>query len=142
MSNDSISDTIFNMVHLCRLTMRSTLKASEIGLNSMHIRCLTFIEKNESCTANDIVNFFSRDKAQIARLIKEMIDKDWLSKSANPEDKRSQLLVLTEGGKALMKLVSETQSNMHNKMQENLSEQELTEFRRVADIISRNLRNV
>lgn len=140
MNNESISDTVFNIVHSYRLAMRSTLKANEIGLNAMHIKCLSFIYRTETCTANDIVNHFARDKAQIARLIKEMIGNKWLTKTANPEDKRSQLLSLTEDGKELAKLISETQDNVHKKMQENLTPEELEEFKRIAGIISANLR--
>ena len=140
MNNESISDTIFGIVHSYRLAMRSALKAKEIGLNAMHVKCLSFIYRSEICTANDIVNHFARDKAQIARLIKEMIGKKWLTKTANPEDKRSQLLSLTEDGKELAKLISETQSNVHKKMQENLTLEELEEFKKIAGIISTNLR--
>jgi len=140
MDNDSISDTVFSIVNSYRLTMRATLKANEIGLNAMHVKCLSFINRGEICTANDIVTFFARDKAQIARLIKEMIDNKWLTKTANPEDRRSQLLSLTEEGKALAELISKTQQNVHKKMQENLTVEELQAFKRTAEIISANLR--
>ncbi|MFT6924875.1 MAG: DNA-binding MarR family transcriptional regulator [Psychromonas sp.] len=139
MKNDTIPDTVLSLSLAYRLAMRSALKANEIGLNLMHVKCLSFIKKHESCTANDIVNYFVKDKAQIARLIKEMIDKNWLKKIANPKDKRSQLLSLTEEGKLLGELISQTQNDVHQKMQENLTAQELQEFERVAKIISANI---
>lgn len=140
MSNHFISETVFSIAQHYKVAMRSTLKANEIGLNAMHVKCLTFINRSEMCTANDIVVFLARDKAQIARLIKEMIEKNWLVKVANPEDKRSQLLSLTEAGKALASLISKTQSHVDKKMQENLSSEELSEFIRVANVISNNLK--
>lgn len=140
MNNESISDIVFSIVHSYRLAMRSTLKANETGLNAMHVKCLSFINKTETCTANDIVTHFARDKAQIARLIKEMIGKKWLTKTANPKDKRSQLLSLTKEGKDLAKLIAETQNEVHKKMQENLTAEELEEFKRIAGLISTNLR--
>ncbi|MDB1125164.1 MarR family winged helix-turn-helix transcriptional regulator [Vibrio algarum] len=142
MNTTSTTDTVFNFIQLYRLAMRSALKAHEIGLHSMHVKCLTYIERTEVCTANDIVRFFSRDKAQIARLIKEMIDKDWIQKTANPEDKRSQLLSLTENGKDLAELISATQTKVHTKIEENLTSQELAEFKRVADIMASNLKSM
>ena len=63
MHNESISDTIFNLVHSFKLTMRSELKANQLGLNAMYVSCLTYIKKTETCTANDIVNHLCRDKA-------------------------------------------------------------------------------
>ena len=140
MNSVSISDSVFTIMHLYRLTMRSKLNASDIGLHSMHVKCLTFIDRNTVCTANDIAVFFSRDKAQIARLIKEMIDKNWVNKVANPQDKRSQLLSLTEQGKSLANLIADTQRDVQEKIQKNLSTEELEEFKRVADIIANTLR--
>ncbi|MGB5444986.1 MAG: MarR family transcriptional regulator [Psychromonas sp.] len=139
MHNESISNTIFSLVHSFKLTMRSELKANELGLNAMYVKCLTYIKRAETCTANDIVNHFARDKAQIARVIKEMIDKQWVQKSANPEDKRSQLLSLTENGNELAELIFATQNKVHNKMRENLNHEELKEFERVTKIMVANL---
>jgi len=139
MNNNMLSDTVFSLVHSYRSAMRSTLKANVVGLNGMHVRCLPFIERKKGCTANDLVTFFMRDKAQIARLIKEMIANDWVTRTANPEDKRSQLLALTEEGKELVALISATQHKVHNKMQENLTAEELATFARISAIMANNL---
>ncbi|GHB72437.1 hypothetical protein GCM10008107_22260 [Psychrosphaera saromensis] len=139
MHDNSIPDTVFAFVHSYRLAMRSGLNASELGLNYMHVKCLTFIDSNKSCTANDIVNFFARDKAQIARLVKDMIANAWVIKTDNPQDRRSQLLSLTDEGKRLALLIAETQGKVHQQMQKNLTDEELQEFKRVTDIIVTNL---
>lgn len=139
MDKRSMSDIIFRIVHSYRLAMRSSLNASEIGLNAMHVRCLSLIDRGEVCTANDIVTELARDKAQIARLIKEMIERNWLTKVANPEDKRSQLLSLTEEGRALAKLIAQTQIKVLKKMQENLTAEQLSEFSKAAEVIAANL---
>ncbi|MGY5449390.1 MarR family winged helix-turn-helix transcriptional regulator [Agarivorans sp. MS3-6] len=141
MEQDDISDIVFGVVHSYRLAMRATLKASELGLNSMHVRCLSFIERNQRCTANDIVQFLARDKAQVARLIKEMIDKEWLTKSANPEDRRSQFLALTTDGIKLASLIRDTQLDIHNTMLENLSAEQVKAFKTVAGTMAANLRS-
>jgi len=139
MHNDSVTDIVFNILHSYKMAMRSTLKGHEAGLNGMNVKCLTFISKSQNCTANDIVIFFNRDKAQIARLIKEMMTNGWLTKTANPEDKRSQLLRLTEQGKELAELIRITDQQVYKKMQENISVEELTAFKRIALKISANL---
>lgn len=138
---DGISESIFSIFQLYKLAMRSTLKANEVGLNAMHVRCLPFISQSNHCTANDIVQFFTRDKAQIARLIKEMIDNQWLTKNANPEDKRSQILSLTTQGQELVTLILKTQSDVDKKMQENLTNEELQVFKKTAQKIATNLRS-
>lgn len=142
MNNDAVSDTILSLVHSYKLAMRSSLRANEIGLNAMHVQCLPYINRSEGCTANDLVTFFMRDKAQIARLVKEMIANNWITKTANPADKRSQLLALTEEGRELVVMISDAQQKVQSSMQENLSIEELNAFTRTADIISQNLRNL
>lgn len=139
MKQQSISDSVFALVQAYRIAMRSGLKAQQLGLNAMHVSCLSFIAASHHCTANDIVNHFSRDKAQIARLLKEMIEKDWLRKTANPEDKRSQLLSLTNEGQALASLIKETQSKVQSQMCQNLSDQQIEEFETLAKMMVGNL---
>ncbi|MDN3640295.1 MarR family transcriptional regulator [Simiduia curdlanivorans] len=139
MDKRSMSEIVFRIVQSYRLAMRSSLNAGEIGLNAMHVRCLSLIDKSDVCTANDIVTALARDKAQIARLIKEMIERNWLTKVANPEDKRSQLLSLTEEGRALAKSIAETQIKVMKKMQENLTAAQLNEFSKTADLMAANL---
>ena len=139
MLNDSISDTVFEVIHSYKMAMRSALNANEIGLNGMSVKCLTFINKSKNCTANDIVIFLNRDKAQIARLLKEMIANDWVIKSANPEDKRSQLLSLTQEGEKLAKLIAVTHEKVYKQMQENISFEELNAFKQTAAKLAENL---
>jgi len=139
MKNTMMPDIVFSLVHAYRLAMRSSLKASETGLNAMHVQCLPFILRKKSCTANDLVTFFVRDKAQIARLVKEMIAYNWIIKVANPEDKRSQLLSLTDDGKKLVAQIEATQNKVHRQMQANLTLEELNTFQRVSKIMTTNL---
>ncbi|GAD90216.1 hypothetical protein VHA01S_037_00040 [Vibrio halioticoli NBRC 102217] len=139
MDKNTVSEAIFNIVHSYRNAIRAELQTQHSSLNGMHARCLSFIERNTQCTANDIVQHFSRDKAQVARLVKEMINNGWLIKSPNPEDKRSQLLSLTEQGIALSQQISNAQQKIQDKMQQDLSEQELETFVSVMEKLANNL---
>ncbi|CAH0528779.1 MarR family winged helix-turn-helix transcriptional regulator [Vibrio hippocampi] len=139
MTHPMISDVIFSLAYAYKTRMRDELNANELGLNGMHIRCLTYISATPNSTANDIVHHFSRDKAQIARLVKEMINNGWIVKSPNPEDKRSQLLSLTEDGASIVKKAVAAQAKVHQLMQDSLSEQELSDFIATANKIKSNL---
>lgn len=81
-----------------------------------------------------------RDKAQIARLVNEMLANNWITKTTNPVDKRSQLLVLTKGGQELVELIIETQDSVHSRMQENLTAEERGVFKRAAAKMSENIK--
>ncbi|CAH0536385.1 MarR family winged helix-turn-helix transcriptional regulator [Vibrio marisflavi] len=140
MNSSPLSDSIFEIVHSYKVAMRRALKAKELGLNKMYVKCLSFIHASENCTANDIVSHFGRDKAQIARLIKDMIENGWLTKSPDPNDKRSQLLVLTTEGQELAIRVLDAQSALQTKMQHNLTDEEIALFKKIAGKVSENLK--
>ncbi|OBT15555.1 transcriptional regulator [Vibrio sp. UCD-FRSSP16_10] len=139
MDKNAVSETIFNIVQSYRQAIRAELQANDLGLNGMHVRCLSFIRHRNQCTANDIVQQFSRDKAQVARIVKDMISKGWIIKTPNPNDKRSQQLFLTEQGVSLSDKIELAQYSIQNKMLENISEEELKTFVAVADKLSDNL---
>lgn len=61
----------------------------------MHVRCLHIIATTTHCTANDIVNQTQRDKAQIARLVKELLTLNLINKNASEHDKRCFILSFT-----------------------------------------------
>ncbi|WP_435236801.1 MarR family winged helix-turn-helix transcriptional regulator [Psychromonas sp. PT13] len=140
MNTKPIAEIIFDLVLEYKFSIRSCLKANELGINGMHVKCLSFLRENDVCTPNDIAVYFSRDKAQVARLIKEMIDHKWVVKTPNPNDKRSNFLSLTNNGIELANVVDQAQSELRIKMEGNLTEQELEEFKRIAIILQDNLK--
>lgn len=136
MQASGITDLIFQIANAHRMTMRAALNASDLGLNRMHVSCLSYIYQNDNSTANDLVLQLGRDKAQIARLVKEMVEKNWLDKAPNPNDKRSQLLVLTDEGKQLAEKIREVRESVKAQMAQQLTEQELAEFMRIGNKIA------
>jgi len=71
--NTLLSNTLFELMQNYRVTIREAINAGDLGINAMHVRCIHIIASTSNCTANDIVTKTQRDKAQIARLIKDLI---------------------------------------------------------------------
>lgn len=105
----------------------------------MHVRVLKIISKKPQCTAVDIANFLDRDKAQVTRLISSLIKHELIVKELNPQDKRSQYLRVTQSGQAIMETLVDADKAMLDKMQQGISDQDLTTFLRVARQITSNL---
>lgn len=139
MKNDSIANMVFTLTQSYKHAIRSELKAKTLGLNGMHVKCFSYIKQAKTCTANDIVNHLHRDKAQVARIIKEMIEKQWIIKSNNPRDKRSQLLSLTTEGDQLAELIVQKQQEIQLKMVGGLTQAEIDMFHSITSKISNNL---
>ena len=107
----------------------------------MNIRVMKIITKKSPCTAIDIAHFLNRDKAQVTRLVNALINQELVKKSPNPEDKRSQLLVLTNKGEEIMTKVSNIDREMLQRMTKGMNEDELEQFSQIASKMAQNLEN-
>lgn len=130
-NNMSLRDTIFGLAQVYRGHIKEAVHANELGLNGMHVRCLHAIASHPDCTANDIVQRMDKDKAQIARLIKDMLDKGWIVKQASDHDKRSQILSLSVSGEQLQQHISRLEKEIEANLLCSLSAQEIAEFHRI-----------
>jgi len=134
-----LREYILSLTQYYRVNIRAAVNASELGLNAMHVRCLFVIANTPDCTANCIVKNMGRDKAQIARLVKEMLAKGWLEKQANSEDKRSQILTLSASGSQLQQKISVLEQDLENTILSGLSAGDVADFQRIAGKMLANL---
>jgi DNA-binding MarR family transcriptional regulator len=79
-------------------SMQRSLREAELGLAAMEARTLRFVARNPGCTQNDIVRASGRDKAQIARIIKTLLERGNVSRMPNEAGEKRQRLVLTADG--------------------------------------------
>ncbi|WP_075187030.1 MarR family winged helix-turn-helix transcriptional regulator [Teredinibacter haidensis] len=135
----TLREYILSLSQFYRVEIRAAVNASELGLNGMHVRCLHVIANTQECTANCIVKNMGRDKAQIARLVKEMIGKGWLEKQACSQDKRSQILTLSESGSQLQDKINLLEHELERTILAGLSPQDEADFQRIAQRMLANL---
>jgi DNA-binding MarR family transcriptional regulator len=105
----------------------------------MHVRCIHIIANVNNCTANDIVTKTQRDKAQIARLIKDLIGLNLINKQASEHDKRCFILSLTEQGKVLFDKLLASEQKINNQMCKNLNPQQIKDFLDTAQQMIKNM---
>ncbi|UXI03620.1 MarR family winged helix-turn-helix transcriptional regulator [Photobacterium sp. TY1-4] len=137
-----ITESIWTLSHHYRVAIRKAIQAKELGLNGMVVRCLHIIDGHPQCTANVIVQTMARDKAQIARLVKEMMALNLIEKQPNPDDKRSHLLALTGQGAQLVARIRAAELALDQQMRRGISEDDLSAFRRVSRAMADNIRNI
>lgn len=139
MSEGKSLDSLFKLVHAVKRNVHEKIEALDLDIAPMHVRVLKIITKKPQCTAVDIANFLDRDKAQVTRLLSALIKQELIVKEPNPEDKRSQCLAITEGGKAIVDQLTEVDSEMFEKMKIGIDSDELATFERVAKAMAQNL---
>jgi DNA-binding MarR family transcriptional regulator len=136
-----VIETAFNLAHAIKRQLSGQLEAKNLSIAPMHIRVLKIIDKQKSCTAIDIAGFCRRDKAQITRLVKQLIEQGLVRKEPNPDDKRSQFLVLTSQGLALQESLLLFSEEMQKHITQGVNSEDLETFVRVAEQMTKNLAN-
>ncbi|MET2947600.1 MarR family transcriptional regulator [Vibrio owensii] len=139
MSNPKSLDNLFHLVHVLKRQLHEQIEQLELPIAPMHVRVIKIISKQSPCTAMDVVNFLNRDKAQVTRLIKTLIEEGFIEKRPNPEDKRSQCLLTTEKGNEVLAKINAVDAEIFQKMTLNVSEEELEAFQLVAGKLAENL---
>jgi len=137
--NSSLANTLFALMQNYRVTIREAINAGELGLNAMHVRCLHIIAATPQCTANDIVNQTQRDKAQIARLVKELLALNLIHKNASEHDKRCFILSFTAQGCRLYDKLLNAEQHVNAQMCKNLNPQQINDFLDTAQQMIKNM---
>lgn len=139
MVDNKTLDSVFNLVHSLKRFMHEQIENIDIPLAPMQVRVMKILSRNKGCTAIDIANFLQRDKAQVTRMLKPLIEQQMIAKQPNPEDKRSQRLVLTDKGQAIIEQIKRLDIGMLETMCQGLSEQEIALFQAVSKQMTSNL---
>ena len=134
-----LSEALFSLVHTVRNNMMHEIKLLAIDLSPMHMKSLKVISKIEDCTGQKLAGFMGRDKAQINRLIKELVNQELINKENNEKDKRSQFLVLSAKGKDIMKEFQKIEKQVFHKMINDIPLEKIEEFIQLTQKLKSNL---
>ncbi|MBU2925993.1 MarR family transcriptional regulator [Colwellia sp. 4_MG-2023] len=134
-----LSEAIFGLVHAVRNNMKQEIKLLSIDLAPMHLKSLKVISIIDNCTGQKLADFMGRDKAQINRLIKELVSQELITKIDNENDKRSHLLKLSIKGDKIIELFKIAEKRVFNKMANDISPEKIDDFIQLTQILQSNL---
>tara|TARA_B110000196_G_scaffold283108_1_gene264823 strand:+ start:793 stop:1263 length:471 start_codon:yes stop_codon:yes gene_type:complete len=134
-----LSEALFNLVHAVRNNMKQEIKLLNIDLSPMHLKSLKVISHIDDCTGQKLADFMGRDKAQINRLIKELLSQELIIKTDNEKDKRSHLLTLSVKGIEIITLFKTAEKQLFDKMVNNVSAEEIADFIQLTQTLKANL---
>lgn len=138
MSESNTLESLFKLMHMAKRHMLKQIESLDLGVPPTHVRLIKIIGKNKACTANDIVQFLDRDKAQVTRVLNSLIEQELIMKLPNPQDKRSQHLRLTPCGEAIYYKIQQMDKELIGKMVGGLSEHEQQQFQQSVHKMSAN----
>ncbi|MFM2477785.1 MarR family winged helix-turn-helix transcriptional regulator [Celerinatantimonas sp. MCCC 1A17872] len=106
-----------------RESIFSALQDKGITLSFFQSLVLQRIAQDSPCTSHDVVIATKKDKAQITRLINELIKKELVIRKKNERDKRESILLLTEQGQHCAQLILQTRQEISEKMTHGISKE-------------------
>ncbi|NIK76219.1 MarR family transcriptional regulator for hemolysin [Paenibacillus castaneae] len=99
---------------------------------------LACLHEHDGITHKDLAIRIEKDPANITRLVDQLERKSLVSRVANPSDRRSQLLYITESGRASVIALAPIEASFVEQLISNLTEEEITAFKRTLLKINQN----
>ena len=110
------------------------------GLMSTHTTCLRLLHENPSgLTKKEISDNCDTDKAQITRIIKDLLDKGYV-KAEGTEKAYNRKFFLSESGHEITEDINKIVLEVNEYVSGNIAQNDLEEFYRVFETINNNLR--
>ena len=101
---------------------------------------LALLWYKEGMKQQDIADSLNRNKATIARIVENMINRNLIVKVPDQLDKRNKLIFLTQKGKALQKEMVESSGIIYFQALKSISSEDLEKFLSILNQITENLR--
>ncbi|GAB2696543.1 MarR family transcriptional regulator [Aliiglaciecola sp. 3_MG-2023] len=134
-----LNEALFSLFRTVRTNIIEGVKQLDSDLSPMHLKSLKVISKIEDCTGQKLATFMSRDKAQINRLIKELVNQQLVVKTSNKNDGRSQILSLTGQGKTYLDKFNTIEKQVFDTMLKDIEPQKVEFFIQLAKEFKSNL---
>ena len=90
-------------------TNAADLILEEPGLGRAHHRAMHFIGRHPGITVSELLSILRITKQSLARVLTELVERDYVVQAPGPEDRRQRLLRLTAAGAALERRLFEQQ---------------------------------
>jgi DNA-binding MarR family transcriptional regulator len=83
---------------------------AKIGFGRAHHRVLYFVCRNPGLPVAELLDILKITKQSLARVLRDLIEADYIEQKTGPTDRRQRLLYATETGRALAAELSAPQS--------------------------------
>ena len=95
------------------------------GLSFTHFRMLAYLAHNEGTHQEDVRAFIDADKGGVAHSIKRLVEKGYVARERDPEDKRAYIIRLTDEGRTFFEEFASVMQKWTDQMVAGFSTEEL-----------------
>lgn len=102
---EDVLELVHAVMHDYRSLQYRVLRDGPHDITHMDAKVLGFFSRHPGATQSDLAQHSGRDKAQLARLIKGLRERGLLDAVADTDDRRNVRITLTDGGRAVQKVL-------------------------------------
>lgn len=95
------------------------------GLSFTHFRMLAYLAHNEGPKQEDVRAFIDADKGGVAHSIKRLVEKGYVARERDPQDKRAYTIRLTDEGRTFFEEFASVMQEWTDQMVAGFSAEEL-----------------
>lgn len=136
---NALLDLLNQLMYAVNAQLRIDMDGNGLGLAPMEAQALAFLQANPGCTQADFVQYIGRDKAQVARLVKAMIERALVVSLPDEQDRRLNRLWLTQSGQALNRRASQLRGELADKMLDGFDPAKRARLGRMLEQMTRRL---
>ena len=100
---DAVIELVHEVMHQFRSRQFQALRDGAHDLTHMEAKVMGFFSRRPGATLSDLVAHSGRDKAQLARLVKGLRERELLVAEPDPADRRNVHLRLSDAGRAVQR---------------------------------------
>lgn len=115
---------------------------SQFGLTGQQMGYMKMIHDNPGISQEEIVRITRIDKGAVAKSIRDMVDKGYVVRDQNPEDKRAYCLSLTDKAEVICREGDRHCREFEKMLSEGLSEEETELFGMLLEKIITNMEKI
>lgn len=134
--NRTVIDTFNQLIMTHKSMHRRYLE--KLGLFFGQPKLMYHIKKNPGLSQNELVDHLQVSKEAVSTSVRRLEKKGFIKRSTDPNDKRKNLLYLTEQGIEILDKVWQAQNETYALLLEPLSELEKDELKRMFECIIDN----
>ncbi|HTD04431.1 MarR family winged helix-turn-helix transcriptional regulator [Undibacterium sp.] len=136
---DGVLDLIHTIMHQYRSQQYQVLRDGPHDVTHMESKVLNYFERHPSATQSDLAQHTGRNKAQLARLIKGLRDREFLNGEIDEADRRNVKLSLTATGKSIQHTLQRQAKRLNTKAVGGLNNEEQQQLLKLLQHLKSNL---
>ena len=140
--DEGVLEIVHRVMHQYRAQQFRVLRDGPHDMTHMDSKVLGFFGRNPGATQSDLAQHSGRDKAQLARLIKGLRDRELLAGEADPSDRRNVRLSLTDAGQAVRRALQQQGKRLNATAVAGMGDAERKQLVVLLQRVSQNLANV